>query len=329
MLLLLSCMSVGEGFSFRRRILVLLTPWNFVIEPDALQERVIAKYKMKSPTLSSPASSSLGAAAAAHRPHSAQHSGPPSRGPKTVDAVQDSGGAPTESGGVHAAKGQSTQAVRPAARSGSEDQGMPAPPVRETSPPARQKMINAMTASTAGAFCLERTCNFVCACARVRTFREMSTDGCALDGSQNSVHFWPKRATKEAETIVLALSWRKGFRLRMGCEAAVLAARFKRKCFNRRLERGARTVQRTVTIRYLLPALALFLRHYPVFPVHDRCRFFCTRISGWFYSLTSVCGGSLSPFLAFCQQVEALMKARVSRDRKISEIKSLLSNLKT
>jgi len=29
MLLLLSCMSVGEGFSFRRRILVLLTPWNF------------------------------------------------------------------------------------------------------------------------------------------------------------------------------------------------------------------------------------------------------------------------------------------------------------
>ena len=142
----------------RRRILVHLTPWDFVIELNTLQERVIAKYKMKGATLSSPASSSFGSAAAAHRPHSAPHSGPPSRDPKIVDAVQDSGRAPTESGGVYAAKGQST--VRPAARSGSEDQGMPAPPVRETSPPARQKMINAMTASTAGAFCLEMTCAF-------------------------------------------------------------------------------------------------------------------------------------------------------------------------
>ena len=140
-----------------------------MIEPDALQERVIAKYKMKSPTLSSPASSSLGAAAAAHRPHSAQHSGPPSRDSKTVDAVRESGGAPTESGGDNddAAKGKSTQAVRPEARSGSEDRGTTAAPARETSPPARQKMINAMTASTAGAFCLERTRDCVRAC-RVR-----------------------------------------------------------------------------------------------------------------------------------------------------------------
>ena len=131
--------------------------------------------------------------------------------------------------------------------------------------------------------------------------------------------------------IVLALSWRKGFRLCMVCEAAVLAARFKRKCFHRRLERGAWNFQRTVEIRYL------FLRHYRVFPVHDRCHFFRPAYRDVFIRLlafgcnneSSVCRGSLSPFLAFCQQVEALMKARVSRDRKISEIKSLLSNLKT
>jgi hypothetical protein len=35
---------------------------------------------------------------------------------------------------------------------------------------------------------------------------------------------------------MLASSWRKGFRLRMVFKAEVLAARFKRKCFNRRTQ---------------------------------------------------------------------------------------------
>ena len=146
--------------------------------PLRTQERVIAKYKMKS-CATLPSSSSSGAAVEGLQPLSPQHSGPPSRDPKAADAALHGAGAQAESGVASAATGKSAQVVRPTISSRVEDQGMPDAPARETSPPSRQKMINAMTASTAGKLCRGENAEFyacppACACDTACVFKDVN-----------------------------------------------------------------------------------------------------------------------------------------------------------